>query len=143
MISVAHSSGISIWRASRAGMAYFGIVFAVGFLLGTLRVLALVPRLGETAAVITELPLMLIVSWLACRWVVARIDLAPVLKARAVMGAVAFALLMLGELAVAVLGFGRSLAEHVSHYREASAILGLAGQVGFALFPSLQLFLGR
>lgn len=143
MTSAAHSSDISLWRASRAGMAYFGIVFAVGFLLGTLRVLVLVPRLGETVAVITELPLMLIVSWLACRWLVARLDVAPVLAARAVMGAVAFALLMLGELAVAVLGFGRSLAEHLAHYREASASLGLAGQVGFALFPSLQLLLRR
>lgn len=143
MTSAIHSSDTSIRRAAWAGMAYFALVFAVGFLLGTLRVMVLVPRLGESAAVITELPLMLAVSWLACRWVVARFKVAPVVAPRAVLGAVAFALLMLAEVAVATLGFGRSLSEHVARYGEPSASLGLTAQVIFALLPSLQLLWRR
>ena len=143
MTGAIQSSELPIHRAATAGLVYFGLVFAVGFLLGTLRVLVLVPRLGETTAVITELPLMLAVSWLTCQWVVVRLEVAPVLATRAVMGAVAFALLMLAELAVATLGLGRSFSEHVAHYREASASLGLAAQIAFALLPSLQILLRR
>ena len=39
--------------ATRAGVLYALIVFAIGFILGTIRVLLIVPRLGETAALIT------------------------------------------------------------------------------------------
>ena len=35
--------------ATRAGALYAGIVFLIGFTLGTIRVLLIVPRLGEKA----------------------------------------------------------------------------------------------
>jgi hypothetical protein len=130
-----------ISRSAIAGVIYFTLVFAVGFLLGLLRVLVLVPRWGDTTAVIAELPLMLLVSWRVCRWVIARYEVAPVLSARAVMGGLAFTLLMLAELAVAVLGLGRSLAEHAAQYREIAASVGLGGQILFAIFPLFQLTL--
>ena len=64
----------SLTRAAWAGLAYFGIVFATGFALGTLRVLAVTPRLGENAAVLLELPIILTLSWVACRWLISRFD---------------------------------------------------------------------
>jgi hypothetical protein len=54
------------------------------------------------------------------------------------MGAVGFVLLMAGELSISLLLAGRSAAEHLQLYWEASHMLGLAGQVAFALFPVLQ-----
>jgi hypothetical protein len=57
------------------------------------------------------------------------------------MGAVAFALLMAGELSISVLLTGRSAAEHLQLYREVSHMLGLAGQLAFALFPVLQVWM--
>lgn len=51
-------------RSALAGLAYFTLVFAAGFALGTARVLVLLPGVGETTAVLLELPLILTVSWL-------------------------------------------------------------------------------
>lgn len=45
-------------RAAIAGLAYFAVVFAAGFALGVLRVLFAMPILGETVAVLFELPVM-------------------------------------------------------------------------------------
>jgi hypothetical protein len=85
-------------RALKAGLVYFTLVFAAGFALGTVRVLFLVPAVGETVAVLTELPVMLTIacrltiSWIACRFVVARLRVPAVLSDRIVMGVFAFAL---------------------------------------------------
>ena len=117
-------------RVIRAGAAYFGLVFAAGFILGTLRVLVVLPLTGELAAVLMELPVMLGLSWLAAGWVLARMPLWR--GGRAAMGAWAFALLMLAEAALSVLVFGRSLAEHAALWVGAPGALGLAGQIGRA-----------
>jgi hypothetical protein len=48
---------------NRAGALYAIIVFLIGFILGTIRVLLLAPGLGETAAVMLEVPIMLTANW--------------------------------------------------------------------------------
>ncbi len=125
-------------RAAWAGLAYFGVVFAAGFGLGTLRVLVLAPKLGENAAVLLELPIILAVSWAACRWLIARFGVPKMLTDRLVMGGLAFSVLIVAEIGVSVLGFGWTLSAHLEHYRQIPALIGLAGQVAFAWFPILQ-----
>ena len=71
--------------ALRAGFVYFLIVFAIGFVLGTVRVLFVVPRFGATNAVLIELPVMLAVSWIVCAWLVRRFGVARAVAARLVM----------------------------------------------------------
>lgn len=127
----------------RAGVAYFALVFAIGFVLGAIRVTVVIPRFGDTNAVLIELPIMLALSWMACAWLVRRFAVPPRAAERLVMGALAFALLMLGELAVSVFGFGRTPAEHAATYQTAGAQLGLAAQLAFALFPWIQRVLAR
>jgi len=122
-------------RAVLAGVLYFGLVFALGFILGTLRVLVLEPRLGSTGAVLLELPVMLAAAWLLCGWLIHLVRVSPAIGARLAMGGTAFALLMLAELGVSILVFGRSPAEHLATYRSWSAILGLAAQIAFAAMP--------
>ena len=126
--------------AFRASMAYFAIAFAVGFVLGTIRVLVVVPLFGDTGAVLLELPVMLAVSWFASAWLVGRLAVSPAARERLVMGAVAFALLMLAELSVSVfrLRFRPAGRGALATYQTPGAQLGLAAQIAFALFPWLQ-----
>lgn len=124
-------------------MAYFGLVFAAGFLLGILRVLVLAPKIGEAVAVAVELPLMLALSWFGCRWLIARFEVAADMTPRLVMGGLAFSILVLAEVAVSKLAFGRSLSDHLVQYGEPSTLLGLAGQIAFAAFPAIQLTISR
>lgn len=125
-----------------AGTAYFAMVFALGFGLGTVRTLfvADAPSGGRLLGVLVELPIMLIASWVLCRFAIRRFGVPSTLGARALMGGLAFVLLLLAEFMVGALLFGRSVGEHVALYMEASYALGLAAQVGFALMPSIQLW---
>ncbi|KFG68209.1 hypothetical protein [Microvirga sp. BSC39] len=125
-------------KAVIAGILYCAIVFALGFVLGTIRVLLVAPHLGETGAVLIELPIMLAASWAACGWVLRRLRVGSGLGERFAVGGVAFALLMMAELCVSVLAFGRTPAEHLATYRSASALLGLAAQLVFAAMPLLR-----
>ena len=130
--------GHSIMRVALVGVAYFGMVFVVGFALGTLRVLFVVPRLGEITGVLLELPILLTLAWLTCSWLIARYDVPSTIRARLVMGGCAFVVLMFAELGGSVIGFGRTLSEQIEEYRKLPALLGLAGQIAFAAFPMIQ-----
>lgn len=123
-------------RPAGLGGLYFGIVFAVGFALGTIRTLFLVPRIGETGAVAIELPILLIVAWIVCGRLLRGHRLTP--GQAAVMGVVAFVLLMAAEAGLSIALAGRTLSEHLALYREPAHWLGLSGQVAFALFPVLR-----
>lgn len=123
-------------RALFAGLAYFGIVFAAGFVQGAARALLVAPRMGETAAVAVELPVMLAVSWWVCRKVTAWITLAGV-RELLVMGASALAWLMMAEAGL-TLALGGSFRTFLGALTTPAGALGFAGQVGFALIPRLQ-----
>ena len=125
-------------RAAGAGAVYVCVIFALGFILGVIRTLLIVPRTGELMAVVIELPVMLAASWFVCRAVIHRLGIPPAIPPRAVMGGTAFALLMIAEWLLATLVMGRTAPEIAAHYLEAAGALGLAGQVLFGLFPLLQ-----
>lgn len=122
-----------------AALAYFASVFAVGFVLGTLRVLVSEPAVGRLWATLIELPFILGVSWIVCAWIVARFRVAPDVRDRLAMGAVAFLILMLAETALGVFGFGRTFSEQINAYAGPGPALGLMAQIAFALFPWVQL----
>ena len=61
----------------KAGLVYFALVMGAGFLLGTVRVPFMAPRLGERLAELIEMPLMLVVIGLSARFVVRRFALPP------------------------------------------------------------------
>jgi hypothetical protein len=124
--------------ALKAGFVYFVLAFAAGFLLGTIRTLVVTPVLGELTAVLIELPLMLATSWIACQWVLRHMGVPLPMSSRGIMGLSAFLWLMVAEALLSVILLNRSLAEHFALYGSLPVMLGLAGQLAFAVFPVVQ-----
>lgn len=122
----------------KAAAKYAGIVFGFGFLLGSVRVMLLVPWIGETAAVLCELPLMLGISWIV--W--SRISFSGTVGSAGFTGLIAFFILMAAELVLSF-AFGRSLAETLSSFATTAGALGLLGQAGFGLIPLFHSVFGR
>jgi hypothetical protein len=57
----------------KAGVLYFAPVFGAGFVLGTIRILWVVPRFGTRMTELMETPIMFVVTILAARWIVRRL----------------------------------------------------------------------
>ena len=123
---------------AKAGAVYFAIVFTIAFALGVLRTLVLAPLFGAMAAVAIELPVILIVSWLACRACLRRVPVPPALLDRLRMGTVAFVLLICAELLLSILLTERGVAEFFLGFAEPEQQLGLAGQIAYGLIPAIQ-----
>ena len=102
-----------MFRTTEGGALYAIIVFLIGFVCGTIRVLLLVPRLGETTAVTVEAPIMLAASWFVCRWCVNRLSVRRTVPACSLMGLVAFVVLMSAEVGLGAV-FGRSIADQLA-----------------------------
>ncbi|WP_146345771.1 hypothetical protein [Falsiphaeobacter marinintestinus] len=116
-------------------------MFAIGFALGTFRTVVIAPAIGETLAVLAELPVMLTLSWVVAKRLTAnRADLNTAYT-RLIMGGSAFALLIAAEFILARFGFGRSLTAQLATYLTLSGAMGLAAQIAFGLFPRIQLAL--
>ena len=125
-------------RPLGAGTAYAILAFAVGFALGAVRVLLVVPRTGPTVAVLLEAPVILAASWWISRLCVARFEVSRAVAARLVMGLAAFFVLMLAEVTLSVVLFGSSVSEYLKNLTTLAGAIGLAAQVAFAGFPLAQ-----
>jgi hypothetical protein len=133
------STSLHIRRPVLAGMTYFAVVFGVAFCFGAIRGTLLVPRVGELATVLIELPLILSVSWKSVGWSVWKFDIPPRLIDRVIMGAVAFLLLMVAELTLSVVAFDKTASDFVqAMVSSTSQLIGLMGQVLYGLFPIIE-----
>jgi hypothetical protein len=92
-------------RILRLALVYFSLVFAVAFVLGILRVLLLVPRVGAPIAEILELPLIVLWSWIVARWGVRRFGADLGSAGLALAGGLALAAVLALEFAL-VIGLG-------------------------------------
>jgi hypothetical protein len=122
----------------KPALAYFAVVFAAAFAFGALRVTLIAPHMGPLAAVAVEVPLVLGLSWLVAGRVLRRWPLTT--TGALTMGALAFALLMLAEFALAYALSGQPPAAYAATFLTAPGALGLAGQIGFALIPALRAY---
>jgi hypothetical protein len=127
-------------RALTAGTVYFLILFALGFVLGTLRVTVVVPCLGAFAATMAEVPVMLAAAYFTCRWMIRHWNVPPTLSIRLTMMAWFLLLLFLFETLLGTMLFGRTLNTQVAALVTPAGMLGLSAQMIAAFLP---VFIGR
>lgn len=126
-------------RILKAGVLYFAVMFAVGFVLGPIRELWAVPRFGPRLAELMEMPIMLVAIVLAARWTVRRLHVPRSSSVRLSVGGIALGLLLSAELAVVFWLRGLSLGEYFSGRDPVSGAVYAAMLVLFAVMPVLVL----
>ena len=124
-------------RVVRAGLLYFAIAFAAGMTLGPLRILFLVPRLGERAAELLELPVMVGICWIAARWCARRFGVPATAGPRLAMGGLAAALLLAFEFTLVLRLRGLALGDYLAQRDPVSGLAYYASVALMALLPWL------
>ena len=117
-----------------AAFAYFAIVFAAGFALGTARVLWLAPWIGPRAAELAEMPVMVVITYLAARGIMRRVVDRRRSRLLAI-GLLALAVLAAFDLGVVLLILGLTLREYLTARDPVAGTLYLISLVLFALMP--------
>ena len=123
----------------RASFLYFALVMGAGFLLGSVRVLFVVPHLGERWAELAEMPIMAMVIVVAAGYILRRYPEVQTRGRALVVGFTALALSVSAELALAVVLQSQSLAEYLASRDKISGSVYLVMLVAFALMPRLRL----
>ncbi len=106
----------------RAAAEYFAIVFSAGFVLGAFRTFVVAPRTGELLATLIELPIMLVIAWFACRWIMRRFRQIETVRSTLVVGGAALLFVLTDGRGTAVCRIIRSFVQPAS-----CALQGAAG----------------
>jgi len=127
----------TIMQVLKAGALYFALVFAAGFLLGTVRTLWVVPRIGARMAELLEAPIMLAVTILAARWTVVHLTVPHAASARLAMGCIALLLMLVAEFGFVLWIRGLSFRNYLSSRDPVSGTVHYILLGVFALMPLL------
>ena len=127
-------------RTLKAGVFYFALVFAAGFVLGTARTLWVIPRLGERYAELIEMPFMLVVTILAARWITRRFDLPGSFSTRIGAGLIALGLMLVTEFSVVLRLRGLTLDQY---FAGRDPVAGTAYLVMLVVFATMPLLVAR
>ena len=124
----------------KAGAVYFALVFAAGFVLGAIRTLWVVPRLGARTAELMEAPIMFGVSILVARWVVRHLGVLPLWSRRLAMGCFALGLMLLVEFTVVLWIRGLTIRGYLE---SRDPVSGTVYFVTLGAFAAIPIFVGR
>jgi len=124
----------------KAGVVYFALVFAAGFVLGAIRTLCVVPRVGTRTAELMEMPIMLAVTIVAARWTVLHLSVPSMWSARLGMGCMALVLMLIAEFGFVLWIRGLSIKEY---FATRDPVSGAAYYLLLMVFAIMPLLLGR
>jgi len=124
----------------KAGVIYFALVFAAGFVLGTIRTLWVVPRLGVRTAELAEAPIMFGISILAARWVVRHTRVSTLRSTRLTMGCIALGLMLVAEFTLGLWMRGMTIREY---FAARDPVSGTAYFLTLGAFAAIPIFAGR
>ena len=121
----------------KAGMLYFVFVFGAGFLLGPIRILWVVPRLGTRVAELLEAPIMFVITIVAARWIVRRLAVPSTASSRLSMGGIALSLLLIAEFTLVLWLRGLSIREYLAGRDPVAGTVYYLMFGAFAIMPLL------
>ncbi len=121
----------------KAGLLYFALVFGVGFVLGTIRVLWVAPRFGTRMAELMEAPVMFVTIIAVARWIVRRLAVSSTPSRRFGMGCIALGLMLVAEFTLLLHLRGLSIREYLSSRDPVSGTVYYVMLVVFAMMPLL------
>ena len=124
----------------KAGVLYFALIFGAGFLLGSIRTLWVVARFGTRTAELMEMPIMLVVTILAARWVVRRLAVPFTPFHRLGTGCVALGLLLVAEFTLVLWLRGLSISEY---FASRDPVSGTVYYVMLGIFAIMPLLVAR
>jgi len=121
-----------------AGAVYFAVTFGAGFCLAFVRIPFLEPRFGARWAELIEMPFMLVVIVLACRWTVRRFAIPPGAGARLAMGFSALAFMLAAEFGLVLALRDMTITRYFETRDPVSGTVYYLMLLLFAVLPHLQ-----
>jgi len=124
-------------RILKAGVIYFLLLFALGWIMGPIRELWAVPKFGRMTALLVEAIIMLIAMIVAAGWVTLWFDVPQTLGSTIPVGLVALAILAPAEIAGVLWVRGQSLQDYTASFVTAPGVISLVMFVLFAVMPTV------
>lgn len=121
----------------KAGVLYFAFVFGAGFVLGAIRTLWVVPRLGTRKGELMEMPLMLVVTIVAAKWVVLHLDVPSEALVRLGVGGIALSFMLVAEFVLVLWVRGSSIKQYLATRDRVSGMVYYVMLGVFAIMPLL------
>src|SRR5260370_6351935 len=121
----------------KAGVLYFGVVFGTGFILGSIRILWVAPRLGTRMAELLEMPIMLLIAIVAARLIVLKLAVPFTLSSRLGMGGIGLGLMLIAEFTLVLSLRGLSIRDYLAARDPVAATAYYAMLGVFAVLPPL------
>lgn len=121
------------------GLIYFSLVFGVGFILGTIRVLLVVPLAGDRMAELFEAPLMLVAIYFSARFITKRFNASRRVE-YLFSGLVALLILLIVEFSVVLALQGISIREYLA---ERDRVAGIVYVVMLMIFAAMPWLIGK
>jgi hypothetical protein len=124
-------------RLLSAVALYFVVVFVAGFLLGSVRVFWLEPRMEKALAVLCETPFLLLAMVLAARWVTERFRITADRTSLVAIGVGALVLQQIIDLSLGAALRGLTLVEQLQNFETPAGAIYAVLLPLFAAMPLL------
>ncbi|MGE0830060.1 MAG: hypothetical protein AB7O04_12010 [Hyphomonadaceae bacterium] len=128
---------LAVRRIAAAAALYFALVFAVGLLLGPVRVFYLEPALGATIAVLCEAPFLVLAMWAAARIAPRAAAMRGAWPAYLAMGGLALLFQQIADLAAGFWLRGLTLDQQFAYFGTPPGYVYAASLALFALMPAM------
>jgi hypothetical protein len=122
-------------RCITDGLTYGALMFGLGFVLGIVRQLFVLPHTGLTVALAIEVPVIVVVSALVARWIVQRRKPLREGFGSIVTGLAGLITLLVAEEILSRILNGRSVFAVWADFPTTASIINLVGLVLFTLMP--------